>query len=145
MDNKINYMITTNDLKKLSNEQLELVINEIRQIQKDSFFGSFKLKEGKCYINKNSYVIIKVLKITKYSCDELCVDCEYFSTFGTKTLQYEKETSIWFHRNNINIYEQEDFEEITEEKYNEISSKLKELEDEKMELKKQQNNVIINA
>ena len=58
-------MINTNDLKKLSNEQLELVINEIRQIQKDSFFGSFKLKEGKCYINKNSYVIIKVTKITK--------------------------------------------------------------------------------
>ena len=138
-------MITTEDLKKLSNEQLELVINEIRQIQKDSFFGSFKLKEGKCYINKNCYLIIKVLKITKVSCDDLCVSCEYFSTFGTKLLHYEEETSLWFRRDIINDYEQEDFEEITEEKYNEIATKLKELEDKKMEIKKQQNNIIINA
>lgn len=138
-------MINTKDLKKLSNEQLELIIDEIRQIQKDSFFESFKLKEGKCYINKNSYVIIKVVKITKVSCDDLCVRCEFYSTFGTKTLQYEEETSLWFRSDNISNYEQEDFEEITEEKYNEIASKLKELEDKKMEIKKQQNNLIINA
>ena len=138
-------MITTKDLKKLSNEQLELVIDEIRRIQKDSFFESFKLKEGKCYINKNSYVIIKVTKITKVSCDDLCVRCEYYSTFGTKILQYEEETSLWFRRDNLNDYEQEEFEEITEEKYNEILSKLMELEDKKMEIKKQQNNLIINA
>lgn len=138
-------MITTNDLKKLSNDQLELVINEIRRIQKDSFFESFKLKEGKCYINKNSYVIIKVVKITKVSCDDLCVRCEFYSTFGTKILQYEEETSLWFRRDNLSNYVQEDFEEITEEKYNEIASKLKELEDKKMEIKKQQNNIIINA
>ncbi len=138
-------MITTNDLKKLSNEQLELVINEIRQIQKDAFFENFKLKEGKCYINKNSYVIIKVVKITKVSCDDLCVRCEFYSTFGTKILQYEEETSLWFRRDSLSNYEQEEFEEITEEKYNEISSKLKELEDKKMEIKKQQNNIIINA
>lgn len=30
-------MITNKDLKELSNEQLELVINEIRQIQKKFF------------------------------------------------------------------------------------------------------------
>lgn len=138
-------MINTKDLKKLSNEQLELVVNEIRRIQKDSFFESFKLKEGKCYINKNSYVIIKVVKITKVSCDDLCVRCEFYSTFGTKILQYEEETSLWFRSDNISNYEQEDFEEITEEKYNEIASKLKELEDKKMEIKKQQNNLIINA
>ena len=58
-------MITTQDLKKLSNEQLELVINEIIQIQNDSFFENFKLKEGKCYVNKNSYLIIKVLKVLR--------------------------------------------------------------------------------
>lgn len=138
-------MITTNDLKKLSNDQLELVINEIRQIQKDAFFENFKLKEGKCYINKNSYVIIKVVKITKVSCDDLCVRCEFYSTFGTKILQYEQETSLWFRRDSLSNYEQEEFEEITEEKYNEIASKLMELEDKKMEIKKQQNNVIINA
>ena len=138
-------MITTNDLKKLSNEQLELVINKIRQIQKDSFFENFKLKKGKCYINKNAYVIIKVMDITEVSCDDLCVRCEFYSTFATKILQYEKETSLWFRRDYFNDYEQEDFEEITEEKYNEISSKLKELEDKKMEIKKQQNNLIINA
>jgi hypothetical protein len=138
-------MITTQDLKKLSNEQLELVINEIRQIQKDAFFKNFKLKEGKCYINKNSYVIIKVRKITKVSCDDLSVRCEFYSTFGTKILQYEEETSLWFRRDSISNYEQEEFEEITEEKYNEIASKLKELEDKKMEIKKQQNNIIINA
>lgn len=138
-------MITTQDLKKLSNEQLELVVNEIRQIQKDAFFENFKLKEGKCYINKNSYTIIKVVKITKVSCDDLCVRCEFYSTFGTKILQYEEETSLWFRRDCISNYEQEEFEEITEEKYNEISSKLNELEDKKMEIKKQQNNVIINA
>lgn len=138
-------MITTKDLKKLSNEQLELVINEIRQIQKDSFFENFKLKEGKCYINKNSYIIIKVLQITKVSCDDLGVYCEYCSTFATKQLQYEKETALWFRRDNFNDYEQEDFEEITEEKYNEILSKLMELEDKKMEIKKQQDNLIINA
>jgi hypothetical protein len=138
-------MITTNDLKKLSNDQLELVINEIRQIQKDAFFENFKLKEGKCYINKNSYVIIKVVKITKVSCDDLCVRCEFYSTFGTKILQYEEETSLWFRRDSLSNYEQEEFEEITEEKYNEIASKLMELEDKKMEIKKQQNNIIINA
>ena len=138
-------MITTKDLKKLSNEQLELVINEIRQIQKDAFFENFKLKEGKCYINKNEYVIIKVVKIIKVSCDDLCVRCEYYSTFGTKILQYEEETSLWFRRDSISNYDQEDFEEITEEKYNEIASKLMELEDKKMEIKKQQNNIIINA
>ena len=60
-------MITTKDLKKLSNEQLELVINEIRQIQKDAFFENFKLKEGKCYINKNEYVIIFTTLIITYS------------------------------------------------------------------------------
>lgn len=138
-------MITTKDLKKLSNEQLELIVNKIRKIQKDSFFENFKLKEGKCYINKNSYLIIKVLNITKVNCDDLRVRCEYCSTFGTKTLQYEKETSVWFRRDYLNDYEQEDFEEITEEKYNEILSKLKELEDKKMEIKEQQNNLIINA
>lgn len=138
-------MITTQDLKKLSNEQLELVINEIRQIQEDSFFKNFKLKEGKCYINKNSYVIIKVRKITKVSYGDLCVYCEYYSTFASKILQYEQDASLWFRNDNINEYEQEDFEEITEEKYNEIASKLKELEDKKMEIKKQQNNIIINA
>lgn len=138
-------MITTKDLKKLSNEQLELVINEIRQIQKDSFFENFKLKEGKCYINKNSYLIIKVTNITKVSYGDLCVCCEYYSTFATKILQYEKETSLWFRSDNVNEYEQEDFEEITEEKYNEIAFKLMELEDKKMEIKKQQNNLIINA
>lgn len=138
-------MITTKDLKKLSNEQLELVINEIRQIQKDSFFENFKLKEGKCYINKNSYLIIKVTNITKVSYGDLCVCCEYYSTFATKILQYEKETSLWFRSDNVNEYEQEDFEEITEEKYNEIASKLMELEDKKMEIKKQQNKLIINA
>lgn len=138
-------MITTKELKRLSMEQLELVVNEIRQIQKDSFFENFKLKEGKCYINKNAYVIIKVVKITKVSCDDLCVRCEYYSTFGTKILQYEEETSLWFRRDNLNNYEQEDFEEITEEKYNEIATKLMELEDKKMEIKKQQNNLIINA
>lgn len=138
-------MITTNDLKKLSNEQLELVVNEIRQIQKDSFFEDFKLKEGKCYINKNLYLIIKVLKITKVSYNDICVDCEYCSCFATKLLQYEKETSIWFLRDQLNYYKQEDFEEINEEKYNEILSKLMELEDKKMEIKKQQNNLIINA
>ena len=138
-------MITTEDLKKLSNEELELVIEEIRQIQKDSFFDNFKLKEGKCYVNKETYLIIKVLKISKVSYGDLCVSCECYSTFGTKILRYEEETSLWFRSDNINDYELEDFEEITEEKYNEISSKLKELEDKKMEIKKQQNNVIINA
>ena len=138
-------MITTNDLKKLSNEQLELVINEIRQIQKDSFFENFKLKEGKCYVNKNSYLIIKVLKITKVSYGDLSVCCEFCSTFATKTLQYERETSLWFRSDNINNYEQEDFEEITEEKYNEILSKVMELEFEKMEIKNQQTKQIINA
>lgn len=138
-------MIDTKDLKRLSMEQLELVVNEIRQIQKDAFFENFKLKEGKCYINKNSYVIIKVVKITKVSYDDLCVRCEYYSTFATKLLQYEQETSLWFRRDNLNDYDQEDFEEITEEKYNEIASKLMELEDKKMEIKKQQNNLIINA
>lgn len=138
-------MITTEDLKKLSNDQLELVINEIRQIQKDAFFENFKLKEGKCYINKETYLIIKVLKISKVSFDDLCVSCESYSTFGTKILRYDSDISLWFHRDNINDYEQEDFEEITEEKYNEIATKLKELEDKKMELKKEQNNVIINA
>lgn len=138
-------MITTKDLKKLSNEQLELVINEIRQIQKDSFFENFKLKEGKCYVNKESYLIIKVLKIKKVSYGDLSVLCEYCSTFGTKTLLYEREISLWFRSDDVNEYEQEDFEEITEEKYNEILSKLMELEDKKMEIKKQQNNIIINA
>lgn len=138
-------MITTKDLKKLSNEQLELVINEIRQIQKDAFFENFKLKEGKCYINKNSYVIIKVIDITKVSYGDLCVRCEFYSTFATKILQYEKETSLWFRSDNLNDYEQEDFEEITKEKYDEIASKLMELEDKKMKIKKQQNNLIINA
>jgi hypothetical protein len=73
------------------------------------------------------------------------VYCEYYSTFATKILQYEQDASLWFRNDNINEYEQEDFEEITEEKYNEIASKLVELEDKKMEIKKQQNNVIINA
>ena len=83
-------MINTNDLKKLSNEELELVINEIRQIQEDSFFKNFKLKEGKCYINKNSYIIIKVTKIKKVGYGDLCVRCEFYSTFGTKIIKYEK-------------------------------------------------------
>lgn len=118
---------------------------KLDKYKKNSFFENFKLKEGKCYINKNSYLIIKVLKITKVGYGDLCVRCEFYSTFATKILQYEKETSLWFRSDNLNDYEQEDFEEITKEKYDEIASKLMELEDKKMEIKKQQNNLIINA
>ena len=136
------------DLKKLSNEELEQVIKEIKQIQKKSFFENFKLQVNKCYVSQFDLVIIKVKSIDfidiNFS-ESIKIVCEYYSTFGTKELFYEDNSVIWFHKDNIAQFSQDEFKEISEEKYNKIVEQLKLIEEQKKELKIKQNKIIESA
>jgi hypothetical protein len=109
---------------------------------KEEFFENFKLEEGKCYITTYNNILIKVKSVSKEFEDSIKINCEYYSIIGDNRLYYDDNTTVWFHRGSVAQFSQEEFEEISEDKYHKITEQLKSFEKQQEKLNEKRDKFI---
>lgn len=144
MEQDNNYLLPLyiDGLKYFSNQELKDIKDSIENRLKEEFFENFKLQEGKCYITTFDNILIKVKSISKEFEDSIKIICEYYSIIGNNELYFDDNTIMWFYRGKVAQFSQEEFEEISEDKYNEIIEQLKSFEKQQEELNEKRNEFI---
>lgn len=139
-----NYMLPlyVDGLKHFSNQELKDIKDSIENRLKEEFFENFKLQVHKCYVSTFDLVLIKIKSVTMIKPDSIKVICEYYSTLGSNVLIFEDYATIWFYKDCVAQFTQDDFTEISEDKYNKIVEQLKFFEKQKEELNEKQNELI---
>lgn len=136
MEQDKNYMLPLyiDGLKHFSNQELRDIKDSIENRLKEEFFENFKLEEGKCYITTYNNILIKVKSVSKEFEDSIKINCEYYSIISDNRLYFDDNTTVWFHRGSVAQFSQEEFEEISEDKYHKIIEQLKSFEKQQEEL-----------
>lgn len=129
-------------LKYLSNQELKKLKKSIENRLHEEFFENFKLQEGKCYINTNKEVTIKVKKIYTPYPDSIKVIAEYYSTTLPNTLYFENDAIMWFYKDTVAQFSQHEFNEISEEKYNKIIEELKSFDKQRKKLNEEYETIL---
>ena len=144
MEQDKNHMLPSyiDGLKHFSNQELKDIKDSIEKRLKEEFFENFKLKEGKCYFTTYNNILIKVKSISKEFEDSIKIICEYYSIIGNNELYFDDNSTIWFYRGSVAQFSQEEFEEISEDKYNKIIEHFKFFEKEQEELNEKRNEYI---
>lgn len=144
MEQDKNYMLPLyiDGLKHFSNQELKDIKDSIENRLKEEFFENFKLQEGKCYITIYNNVFIKVKSVSIEFEDSIKVICEYHSIIGENLYFDDNSSIIWFHRDRVAQFSQEEFEEISEDKYNKIIEQLKSFGKQQKELNEKRNEFI---
>lgn len=139
-----NYMLPLyiDGLKHFSSQELKNIKNSIENRLNKDFFESFKLQEGKCYINTHKDVTIKVKKIHTPYPDSIKVIAEYYSTTLPNTLCFENDAIMWFYKDSVAQFSQREFHEISEEKYNKIIEELKSFEKQRKKLNEEHEKIL---
>ena len=136
MEQDKNYMLPLyiDGLEHFSNQELKDIKDSIEKRLKEEFFENFKLQVNKCYVSIFDLVLIKIKSVSKEFEDSIKINCEYYSIIGDNRLYYDDNTTVWFHRGSVAQFSQEEFEEISEDKYHKITEQLKSFEKEQEEL-----------
>lgn len=144
MEQDNNYLLPLyiDGLKYFNNQELKDIKDSIENRLKEEFFENFKLQEGKYYINDSKTIVIKVKSVHKEFEDSIKIICEYYSIIGDNKLYFDDDSIIWFHRGCVAQFSQEEFEEISEDKYNKIIEQLKSFEKQQEELNEKRNEFI---
>lgn len=144
MEQDKNYMLPLyiDGLKHFSNQELNDIKDSIEKRLKEEFFENFKLEEGKCYITTYNNILIKVKSVSKEFEDSIKINCEYYSIISDNRLYYDDNTTVWFHRGSVAQFSQEEFEEISEDKYYKITEQLKSFEKQQEKLNEKRDKFI---
>lgn len=136
MEQDNNYLLPLyiDGLKYFSNQELKDIKDSIENRLNEEFFESFKLQEGKYYINDSKTTLIKVKNISKPYNDSIKVIAEYYTTVLTNTLYLENDAIMWFYKDTVAQFSQNEFNEISEDKYHKIIEEIKSFEKQKEEL-----------
>lgn len=144
MEQDKNYMLPSyiDGLKHFSNQELKDIKDSIENRLNEEFLESFKLQVNKCYVSTFDLVLIKVKSVTMLKPDSIKVICEYYTTLGSNVLIFEDNATMWFYKDCVAQFTQDDFTEISEDKYNKIIEQFKFFEKQEEEINEKRNEYI---